>query len=77
MIQIYFYRKVNQRLQKVHVQFVLAFTCPRGMIKCKDGLQCIRPSDRCDNRDDCNDNSDEDEDFCRGDIVILYGIYID
>ena len=54
----------------------LAFTCPKDMIKCKDGLQCIRRSDLCDNRDDCNDKSDEDEDFCRGNLVFTFHIYI-
>ncbi len=44
----------------------LAWTCVDGMIKCLDGLQCIRTTAMCDGfRTDCADGSDEDEHGCR------------
>ena len=49
--------------------FVSDVVCPDGSVKCKDNLQCIRSNSLCDIYKDCNDNSDEDEEFCRGKII--------
>ena len=55
---------------------LIDFPCPDGMIKCKDGLQCIPSKGRCDYYENCNDKSDEDEDFCRGNLAFSVIIYL-
>ena len=35
------------------------WTCPANMVKCADGLQCVRSSAVCDGFSNCFDNSDE------------------
>ncbi|XP_071174741.1 low-density lipoprotein receptor 1-like isoform X1 [Mytilus edulis] len=39
--------------------------CENGDIKCRDNVQCIRNRGLCNGYVQCNDQSDEDPDFCR------------
>jgi hypothetical protein len=43
---------------------VPGFVCPRGRDKCMNGLQCIFLENFCDGYRHCDDNSDEDLQFC-------------
>ena len=58
------------------IYLLIDFPCPDDMIKCKDGFQCIRSNGRCDYYENCNNKSDEDEDFCRGNLVFSVIIYL-
>jgi hypothetical protein len=51
------------------LHYVSDFVCPDDSVKCKDNIQCIRSFNLCDTYKDCNDNSDEDEELCRGTII--------
>lgn len=46
--------------------FYTDFQCPDKLLKCGDGMQCLRYYQFCDGDVDCHDGSDENEDFCRG-----------
>ena len=54
--------------------FVLGRPCSEEHIKCNDGLQCIPDNSMCDGWARCNDESDEDESFCKGETSYIYRI---
>ena len=48
------------------------YNCGEGRAKCPDGLRCINEGFMCDNRyqyKGCPDDLDEDEAFCKGELV--------
>ncbi len=49
-------------------EFCQAYSCPEGMWKCADGVQCITEVNVCDgisrNNRDCKDGSDESPELC-------------
>lgn len=56
------------------------YNCGRGHTKCKDNLQCVAERLFCDSLPfkrkrkwfyDCIDKSDEDLDFCKGNIIFI------
>ena len=51
------------------LHFISDFVCSQGSVKCKDNIQCVRSYDLCNTYDNCNDNSDEDEDLCKGKML--------
>lgn len=53
------------------MEFVSGRPCSEGHIKCNDGLQCIPDSSMCDGWARCNDESDEDENFCKGETSYI------
>jgi len=46
--------------------YIPEYKCQEGQVKCADGIQCISKYDICNKYTDCNDESDEDEDMCKG-----------
>jgi hypothetical protein len=42
------------------------YTCRTDSRKCSDGLQCISEYNFCNRYTDCNDESDEDVEICKG-----------
>ena len=42
------------------------YTCRTDSRKCADGLQCISEYNFCNRYTDCNDESDEDVEICKG-----------
>lgn len=46
--------------------YLTATKCERNYVKCRDGIQCVFHGFLCDGFNSCEDQSDEDEDFCKG-----------
>lgn len=40
--------------------------CPKGDVRCKNGIHCVNPRYQCDGLKHCPDNSDEDVNMCGG-----------
>ena len=56
------------RLCLIHIISLLGrYTC----IPCKDGSECVRADDYCDDHYDCYDDSDEDPKVCEGTVISM------
>ena len=57
-------------LSDYNLTFSAGFGCPKSNFLCRNKM-CILPSFKCDGKDDCGDNTDENE--CNG--IIIWFIY--
>ena len=56
----------------INIQICISeFECQEGDVKCADGMQCINKYIICNKHNDCHDESDEDEDMCKGILYIV------
>lgn len=63
-IQLYLKKKCYLKMHQCCMMFTEARKCVEGWWKCKTNYRCIPNWQRCDGRDDCRDNSDENEADC-------------
>ena len=47
-----------------HYSFLIARTCPEGMMKCENRFECVPNLQVCDGSQQCSDASDEDPNIC-------------
>ena len=65
MITLYYVVRAKPR--------IIAQGCPRNYFSCKN-KKCVRDKMKCDGKNDCGDNSDEEE-GCKGNFMLLRLLY--
>ena len=63
-IYILFYSHIELLIVNILKLYKLDRTCPKGMVKCGDNIQCMFETDICNSHPVCSDGSDEDPQVC-------------